>query len=100
MADSVSNPPGAAPIGNHQPTPPGVLPRRAQVWLMLAIAAGIMLVILFTGHDPARPVRAATPPATPLSALVPNPDQLRLYGEQLEGAARRLSSTRPAAPPA
>ena len=84
---------GVAPIVTHRLTPPGVLPRRGQVWLMVGVAGGILAIILFTGnHDPAPP-RAATAPN--VASLAPNPDQLRTYQRRLEAA-----DTRPQAPTA
>lgn len=84
--------PGVAPIITHRLTPPGVLPRRGQVWLMVGVAGGILAIILFTGnHDPA-PARAVTAPN--VAALAPNPEQLRTYQRRLEAA-----DTRPQAPP-
>ena len=83
---------GVAPIITHRLTPPGVLPRRGQVWLMVGVAGGILAIILFTGnHDPA-PARTVTAPN--VVALAPNPDQLRTYQRRLEAA-----DTRPQAPP-
>src|SRR3989442_11725735 len=83
---------GVAPIITHRLTPPGVLPRHGQVWLMVGVAGGILAIILFTGnHDPAPP-RAAT--ASSVAALAPNPEQLRTYQRRLEAA-----DTRPQAPP-
>src|SRR2546426_7411729 len=83
---------GVAPVITHRLTPPGVLPRRGQVWLMVGVAGGILAIILLTGnHDPAPP-RTATAPS--VAALVPNPEQLRMYQRRLEAA-----DTRPQAPP-
>jgi type IV secretory pathway VirB10-like protein len=83
---------GVASVITHRLTPPGVLPRRGQVWLMVGVAGGILAIILFTGnHDPAPPrTSAASSPA----ALAPNPEQLRTYQRRLEAA-----DTRPQAPP-
>src|SRR2546428_11983456 len=82
---------GAAPIITHRLTPPGVLPRRGQVWLMVSVAGGIVAIILFTGnHGPAPPRAAAAPN---IAALAPNPEQLRMYQRRLEAA-----DTRPQAP--
>jgi type IV secretion system protein TrbI len=82
---------GVAPVISHRVTPPGVLPRRGQVWLMVGVAGGILAIILFTGnHDPAPP-RSAAPN---VAALAPNPEQLRTYQRRLEAA-----DTRPQAPP-
>jgi type IV secretory pathway VirB10-like protein len=82
---------GVAPIITHRLTPPGVLPRRGQVWLMVGVAGGILAIILFTGnHDPAPPRTTAAPN---VAALAPNPEQLRTYQRRLEAA-----DTRPQAP--
>ena len=79
--------PGVAPIVTHRLTPPGVLPRRGQVWLMVGVAGGILAIILFTGnHDPTPP-RTATAPN--VASLAPNPDQLRTYQRRLEAADTR-----------
>ena len=93
---------GVAPIITHRLTPPGVLPRRGQVWLMVGVAGGILAIILFTGnHDPA-PRTAAAPN---VAALAPNPEQLRTYQRRLEAADTRrqapppsLQDLRPTAP--
>src|SRR5258708_35092566 len=83
---------GVASVTTHRLTPPGVLPRRGQVWLMVGVAGGILAIILFTGnHDPAPPRSAA---ASSVAALAPNPEQLRTYQRRLEAA-----DTRPQAPP-
>src|ERR1700682_4060415 len=82
---------GVAPLISHRLTPPGVLPRRGQVWLMVGVAGGILAIILFTGnHDPAPPRTTAAPN---VAALAPNPEQLRTYQRRLEAA-----DTRPQAP--
>jgi type IV secretory pathway VirB10-like protein len=81
---------GVAPIITHRLTPPGVLPRRGQLWLMVGVAGGILAIILFTGnHDPAPP-RTATAPN--VAALAPNPEQLRTYQRRLEAADTRPQS--------
>lgn len=83
---------GVASVTTHRLTPPGVLPRRGQVWLMVGVAGGVLAIILFTGnHDPAPPRTAA---ASSVAALAPNPEQLRTYQRRLEAA-----DTRPQAPP-
>ena len=83
---------GVASVITHRLTPPGVLPRRGQVWLMVGVAGGMLVIIFFTGnHDPASPRTATTPN---VAALAPNPEQLRTYQRRLEAA-----DTRPQAPP-
>src|SRR2546430_10333776 len=95
---------GVASVITHRLTPPGVLPRRGQVWLMVGVAGGILGIILFTGnHDPAPP---GTGTAPNVAALAPNPEQLRTYQRRLEAADTRpqapsttLQDLRPTAPP-
>lgn len=84
---------GVVPVVTHRPTPTGVLPRRAQVWLMMGVAGGILAIILFTGsHDPAAP-RAAG--ASNAGTLPPNPEQLRTYQRRLEAADTRPQTPAP-----
>jgi type IV secretion system protein VirB10 len=68
-----------AVITDHRQAPRGVLPRSAQMWLMVAIAV-VMLGIIFiagrpqTPNDP-RPATTLQPP--------PNPDRVKEYQERL-----------------
>jgi type IV secretion system protein VirB10 len=68
------------PVTDRRPVPRGVLPRGMQTWLMVAIALGMLMVILFTGRaEP--PVRSA---AVPTSAPPqPNTDRVRDYQDRL-----------------
>ena len=82
--------PGAMPVADHRPLPRGVVPRRFQTWLMVGLAAGIVLVILLTGErqPPTKPVSLAATPTTP------NPDHLRDYQERLQAMnTRQLAET-------
>ena len=75
---------GSAPVSDLRPVPRGVVPRGFQTWLMVGLAAGIVLVILLAGQPepPAQPVATATPTA-------PNPDRLRDYQERLRAMEAR-----------
>jgi type IV secretion system protein TrbI len=77
MADST---PGTTPVTDHRVQPRGVLPRHAQTWLMIAVALGILGIIIFAG-DPA-PV-ASTVAAAPAPATAPNAERLRDYQDRL-----------------
>ena len=70
-----------APVTDRRPVPRGVLPRGIQTWLMVAIALGMLVVILFTGRaEP--PARTA---AVPVSSAPPQPntDRVRDYQDRL-----------------
>src|SRR2546425_828010 len=84
MAEPTSTP-GAPPVADHRPVPRGVVPRGFQTWLMVGLAAGIVLIILLTGRQ--------EPPAnkmpTPTTPAAPNPDRLREYQERLRAMEAR-----------
>ena len=48
MAET-SGSPGTVPVADHRPVPRGVLPRGTQTWLMVALAVGILAIILIAG---------------------------------------------------
>src|SRR5262249_46723338 len=79
MSDVVARP-DVAPVPDRRPVPRGVLPRGMQTWLMVAIALGMLMVILFTGRaePPAR--TAAVPTSAPPQ---PNTDRVRDYQDRL-----------------
>lgn len=77
--------PGASPVSDLRPVPRGVVPRGFQTWLMVGLAAGIVLIILLAGQ-PAPPgpnVTTSTAPAAP------NPDRLRDYQDRLRAMETR-----------
>ena len=71
---------GTTIVTDHRTPPRGVLPRGAQTWLMVALALGILAIIVLTG----RPEPPARPAAGPVNqALAPSPDRLRDYQDRL-----------------
>jgi type IV secretion system protein TrbI len=69
-----------APVTDRRPVPRGVLPRGMQTWLMVAIALGMLMVILFTGRaEP--PARSTAVPAS--APPQPNTDRVRDYQDRL-----------------
>ena len=71
---------GTTTVTDHRTPPRGVLPRGAQTWLMVALALGILAIIVLTG----RPEPPARPAAGPVNqALAPSPDRLRDYQDRL-----------------
>ncbi|MGE3465144.1 MAG: TrbI/VirB10 family protein [Pseudomonadales bacterium] len=77
--------PGAAPVSDLRPVPRGVMPRGFQTWLMVGLAAGIVLIILLAG-EPEPPGPSVTTSAAPAA---PNPDRLRDYQERLKAMEAR-----------
>lgn len=77
MAESTS---GTTPVTDHRVPPQGVLPRHAQTWLMIAVAVGILGIIVFAG-DPAP--AASTVAAAPAPVSAPSADRLRDYQDRL-----------------
>src|SRR6266540_4679197 len=83
MADTA---PGTAPLSDNRIAPRGVLPRGTQTWLMVALALGILGIIVFAGHpEPTPRTASAAPPA----ALAPQPDRLRDYQDRLRALDER-----------
>jgi type IV secretory pathway VirB10-like protein len=77
MADTTT---GTTPVTDHRVPPRGVLPRHAQTWVMLAVAVGILGIIVLTGE----PEPTASPVGTgPASPTVPSADRLRDYQDRL-----------------
>src|SRR5262245_28939827 len=86
---------GTVPVSDLRPVPRGVVPRGLQTWLMVGLAAGIVLIILITGQSnpPAPQVVTTAAPSTP------SPDRLREYQERLRAMeARQALETQMTAP--
>lgn len=77
MADTT---PGTNPVTDRRVSPKGVLPRHAQMWLMVAVAVSILGIIALTGNSEPE-VRAAS--VTPPAAVTPNTDRVRDYSDRL-----------------
>ena len=99
MSEPVASP-GTPPVTDHRPAPRGVVPRGFQTWLMVGLAAGIVLIILLTGSpEPPKPTVASSAAPT-----TPNPDRLRDYQERLRAMEARqaleaqAAATAPATP--
>ena len=62
MSDTTS---GTTPVTDHRVAPRGVLPRHTQMWLMVAVAIGILGIIVLTGHsEPTGPTTTTAPTLT------------------------------------
>lgn len=76
-----------AAVTDRRPVPAGVLPRGMQTWIMLAVAVGMLAVILLAGRrEPPR--RSVAAPAT---APTPNPDRVRDYQDRLRALDARAA---------
>lgn len=94
-------PPGAGPAGgtatvaDRRAAPQGVIPRRAQTWLLAGLAAFMLLVMLVVG----RPDAPARPGPTAAAAVAPIADRVRDYQDRLR-ALEHQTLAPAAAPPA
>jgi type IV secretory pathway VirB10-like protein len=88
MAETTPSP---APLTDKRPTPRGVLPRRLQMWLMVALALGMLVIIALTGQS--RPTPRTTAPAA-VESQTPNADRLRDYQDRLRALDARTTQAR------
>ena len=88
MADTTPPP---ATVTDKRPTPRGVLPRRVQMWLMVALAVGMLAIIAFTGKS-RPPTRTTAPPA--VESQTSNADRLRDYQDRLRALDARTTQAR------
>lgn len=99
MADTM---PPSTTVTDKRLAPRGVLPRRLQMWLMVALALGMLAIIALTGQS-RPPARNTAPPA--VESQTPNADRLREYQDRLRAldartAQARLVESQALAPPA
>lgn len=91
-----SSTPGTASVSDRRPVPRGVIPRGLQMWLMVGVAAGMLMIIMLTGHSQPSP-RATSASATPqLPGL--SPDRLRDFQNRLQALDDRARADAPAEP--
>lgn len=77
MADATPSPP---PVVDRTSPPRGVLPKHAQMWLMVGLSVGLLLIILITGKpEPSQRPATATQPVS----SVPSTDRVRDYQDRL-----------------
>ena len=89
-----SSTPGTAPVSDRRPVPRGVIPRGLQMWLMVGVAMGMLMIIMLTGHSqPAPRVTSATPQLPGLS-----PDRLRDFQDRLRALDDRARADATAEP--
>lgn len=101
MAEPVDAP-GTAPVVDRRPAPRGVLPRGVQTWLLAALAAGMLLIILLTGRPDAPPAtRPVTgePQASSADRVRDYQDRLRMLDVQAAREARESALAQSTLPP-
>src|ERR671929_853234 len=98
MSDTTS---GTTSVTDHRVAPRGVLPRHTQMWLMVAVAIGILGIIVLTGHSEPTASTVTTAPMPTADAPVANlrdyQDRLRLLDDRAreQVAAQSSQATQP-----
>jgi type IV secretion system protein TrbI len=69
-------------------TPPGILPRNVQAWVLGGVALLMVLVIAFSGGLSSKPRTPAATISTPV--LQPSEDKLKEYQRRIDEKARQL----------
>jgi type IV secretory pathway VirB10-like protein len=82
---------GAPTVQNRAPSPPGVLPRHVQTWVVLGIALLMTGIIAMSG--PSRPSDKRAPAKTP-SAMEANQARIQEYRKQIDEEAQRLAAAK------
>lgn len=79
--------PKPAAVVDQRPVPRGVIPRHAQMWLMVGLAVAILGIIVFAGQP--EPVMPTSAPVTNV-ATEPDPARLRDFQDRLRGMDARI----------
>lgn len=91
MPDNPNNnatPPQAV---NNAPKPPGILPKNAQLWLMIGISVVMVLVIALSGNPIAKEKAQANAPKQQ-NVIDPNAARIAEYRNRIEEEARKLEA--------
>jgi type IV secretion system protein VirB10 len=75
-------------VRNQAPKPPGVMPKHSQTWVVLGLAAVMMVVVAFSGSPEPKPADRAQ--RKPVQATDPNQQQIRSYAAQLDEQVKKL----------
>jgi len=85
---SDTNPPSVPPIQDKRSTPPGILPKNTQAWVLSGLALLMVGVIALSGKNPPK---ERTPSPSPTSGVIdPNAARIQDYQKRIEEQARRL----------
>ena len=83
-------PPEPGQIIDHRTTPPGVVPRHLQQWVLIGVAL-VMVAILSLSGAPTKPRTSATPAPAALS-VDPNQQRIEEYQRRIQEQAQRLAA--------
>jgi type IV secretion system protein VirB10 len=87
MSDTNTNS-GTPQVKDRRVTPPGILPKNMQAWVVSGIALVMAVVIAFSGRNTAQP--RATLPAPGLATIDPNQARIEQYKKEIEERSRKL----------
>jgi type IV secretory pathway VirB10-like protein len=79
----------SAPIKDQRPRPRGALPRGAQIWFMLGLAAVLLAIMTVTGSPTPKDRRRVDAPVTVASAM--EPERIAAYQAQLRERQQELA---------
>jgi type IV secretory pathway VirB10-like protein len=79
--------PKPATVVDQRPVPRGVIPRHAQMWLMVGLAVAILGIIVFAGQP--EPIMPTSAPVAGV-ATEPDPARLRDFQDRLRGMDARI----------
>jgi|SRR5579872_3264804 len=88
MPGTDSDPLTPPEVREKRVAPPGVLPKNTQAWVLSGLAAVMVLVIAFSGHN--QPKEKAATAIAPAPATSPNAAQIQEYETRLKEEAQRL----------
>ena len=78
-------------VVNNAPKPPGILPKNAQLWLMIGISVMMVLVIALSGNPIAKEKTQANAPKQQ-NVIDPNAARIAEYRNRIEEEARKLEA--------
>src|SRR5712692_6978645 len=91
MPDNPNNNANPPQVVNNAPKPPGILPKNAQLWLMIGISVVMVLVIALSGNPIAKEKAQANAPKQQ-NVIDPNAARIAEYRNRIEEEAKKLEA--------
>jgi type IV secretion system protein TrbI len=91
MAETEPNHLVTPQVQDKRTQPAGIVPRNAQLWLLIGVALVMVLVIAFSGRNPPKDRRASATPQAP-TAVEPNTARIQEYQKGIDEITRRLKA--------